>query len=68
MTDSMFDRAFDDRTERGAQREAQTDSLHRMMTGQTLTRQELRYGGLFIAAWFLMDLVQWLDWLADKFR
>ena len=45
-----------------------TDAIHRILTGQALTRKELIIGGIIVAAWFLMDLVQWLDWLWGKFH
>jgi hypothetical protein len=70
MTDSMFTfdaRTRDERVPR-ERREERVDSVHRIMTGQALTRNELRLAGFFIAVWFLMDLVQWLDWLSEKFR
>jgi len=44
------------------------DALHRIVTGQALTRKELNFAGFFIATWFLMDVVQWLDWLIGKFQ
>jgi hypothetical protein len=44
------------------------DPVHRVLTGQTLTRKELMIGGFVVAIWFVMDLVQWLDWLVSKFR
>lgn len=39
------------------------DAIHRALTGQTLTVAELRFGGILILLWFLMDLSQWLDWV-----
>lgn len=43
------------------------DAIHRILTGQPLTPRELRIAGLLVLLWFLMDLVQWLDWLWMKF-
>lgn len=42
------------------------DALHRALTGQTITARELRFGGILILLWFLMDLSQWLDWLFSR--
>lgn len=42
--------------------------IHRILTGQALTRKELIIGGSVVAIWFLMDLVQWVDWLVGKFN
>lgn len=57
------------RTRRDArERDERIDSLHRIVTGQALSRRELTYAGFFIGAWFLMDLVQWLDWFIGKFQ
>ncbi len=50
------------------EREERVDALHRIVTGQALSRKELNYAGFFIATWFMMDLVQWLDWLFEKLR
>lgn len=44
------------------------DAIHRILTGQPLTRKELIVGGVFVIVWFLMDLVQWIDWLLSKFN
>jgi hypothetical protein len=40
--------------------------LHRAVSGQTITPKQLRIAGIFVIVWFLMDLVQWLDWLKEK--
>jgi hypothetical protein len=42
------------------------DFVHRILTGQPLTARELRMAGWLVLAWFLMDLVQWIDWLWGK--
>jgi len=42
------------------------DALHRILTGAAITPRELRIAGLVVFVWFLMDLVQWLDWLVGK--
>lgn len=41
--------------------------IHRILTGQAITRKELMIGGILVAIWFLMDLAQWVDWLMSKF-
>ena len=43
------------------------DTLHRILAGQPLTPRELRIAGFLVALWFLMDFVQWVDWLLSKF-
>jgi hypothetical protein len=42
------------------------DGFHRLMTGQAVTRGELIGGGILVAIWFVMDAVQWIDWLSQK--
>jgi hypothetical protein len=42
------------------------DWLHRAVSGQSISPKELRIAGIFVIVWFLMDLVQWLDWLGEK--
>jgi UDP-N-acetyl-D-mannosaminuronic acid transferase (WecB/TagA/CpsF family) len=42
------------------------DWLHRAVSGQTISSKELRIAGVFVIVWFLMDFVQWLDWLREK--
>ena len=42
------------------------DWLHRAVSGQPISTKELRIAGTFVIVWFLMDLVQWLDWLREK--
>lgn len=44
------------------------DALHRILSGQPLTSRELRIAGWIVIVWFLMDLVQWIDWLIGKFH
>ncbi len=44
------------------------DPLHRILTGQTLSRKELVVGGTIVGIWFVMDLIQWVDWLISKFK
>jgi hypothetical protein len=39
------------------------DYLHRVLTGQTVSPTELRIAGGIVLIWFLMDAVEWSDWL-----
>jgi hypothetical protein len=65
--DSMF--TCEQRPSRRERRDAERmDSLHRIVTGQASNRRELNVAGFFIAGWFVMDLVQWVDWLVGKFH
>lgn len=50
------------------ERVAMMDAIHRILSGQPLTPRELRWAGAVVAIWFLMDLVEWLDWLIGKFQ
>lgn len=43
-----------------------SDALHRILSGQALTPRELKLAGAFVILWFLMDFVQWIDWLVGK--
>lgn len=43
------------------------DAIHRILCGQPLSPRELRVAGYLVLAWFVMDLIQWLDWLWGKF-
>lgn len=40
------------------------DFVHRILSGQSLSRAELIGAGVFVALWFLMDLVQFVGWLS----
>jgi hypothetical protein len=42
------------------------DFLHRVMSGQSLTRGELIGAGLFVLQWWLMDLIQFIAWLCGR--
>ena len=42
------------------------DWLNRIVTGQSLTTSQLRWAALFVIFWFLMDFVQFIDWLIGK--
>jgi hypothetical protein len=43
------------------------EALHRILSGQALTPRQLTLAGVFVSAWFLMDLIQFVDGLAGKF-
>jgi len=42
------------------------DWLNRIVTGQALTPSQIRWAAGFVIFWFLMDFVQFIDWLIDK--
>jgi hypothetical protein len=42
------------------------DALHRMLTGNTLTRGQLIGAGAFVLIWFLMDVIQFADFVWGK--
>jgi hypothetical protein len=46
---------------------APLDTVHRILAGQTVTPRELRIAGWLVVVWFMMDLVQFIDWLWGKF-
>lgn len=39
---------------------------HRILSGSPEHRTELVLAGIFVAIWFTMDFVQWIDWLQLK--
>jgi hypothetical protein len=43
------------------------DWLHRALGGTPVSATQLRLAGFFAMGWFIMDLVQWLDWAQDEF-
>jgi hypothetical protein len=43
------------------------EALHRILSGQALTTRQLTLAGIFVSVWFLMDLIQFVDWVAGKF-
>lgn len=38
-----------------------SDTLHRILSGQSLTPAQLKLGGVFVLVWFAMDVVQFVD-------
>jgi hypothetical protein len=42
------------------------DALHRILSGQCLTRGQLIAAGCFVLFWFGIDVVQFVDWLVQK--
>ena len=43
-----------------------SDTIHRILSGQSLTPRELAGAGIFVAVWFLMDLIQFVDFVWSK--
>jgi hypothetical protein len=41
-------------------------NLHRILSGTPEHRVELVAAGIFVALWFAMDFVQWVDWASSK--
>jgi hypothetical protein len=39
---------------------------HRILSGSPERRTELVAAGIFVALWFAMDFVQWIDWASSK--
>lgn len=44
------------------------DAVHRILCAQPVTPGELRVAGILVLVWFVMDLIQWIDWLVGKFQ
>jgi hypothetical protein len=44
------------------------DTIHRILSGQALTPRELRWAGIIVILWILMDVVQFADWAWQKFH
>lgn len=42
------------------------EGLHRVLSGQALTPKQLRWAGLFVIVWFLMDVIQFVAWMIGK--
>ncbi len=45
-----------------------SDTIHRILSGQSLSRKELIGAGIFVMVWFLMDVVQFVDMIVGKFH
>lgn len=43
-------------------------NLHRVLSGSPVHRVELVAAGIFVAVWFALDFVQWIDWAVTKFN
>lgn len=43
-----------------------SDGFHRILSGSPERRAELIAAGCFVVVWFVMDAVQWVDWLITK--
>ena len=37
------------------------DTIHRILTGQTMTRRQLRIAGIIALAWISMDVIEFID-------
>ncbi len=44
------------------------EALHRILSGQSLTRGQLIGAGIFVITWFTMDVIQFLDMVRGWFR
>ena len=44
------------------------DALHRILTGQSLTERQLFWAGVFVMVWFGMDVIQFIDFVYEKFK
>ena len=42
--------------------------LHRILSGQSLTRAELIGAGIFVLIWFGMDVIMFVDFVIQKMR
>ena len=42
------------------------DGLHRAVTGQTASKKELIIAGIFILQWYVMDVIQFIDFVREK--
>lgn len=42
------------------------DTVHRVLTGQTVTRIELTIAGIVVVLWIAMDVHQYISWLFEK--
>jgi hypothetical protein len=38
------------------------DIIHKVLAGYPTSRPQLIAAGLFVAAWFMMDLIEFVDW------
>jgi hypothetical protein len=41
--------------------------INRVLSGTPEHKKELIAAGVVAGIWFLMDFVQWIDWLVSKF-
>lgn len=42
------------------------DALHRILSGQSVTKRELTWAGVFVIGWFVMDVIQFADFIFEK--
>lgn len=41
-------------------------TIYRALSGQTLSHRELVAAGFFVIVWFLMDVIQFADFIIQK--
>jgi hypothetical protein len=44
-----------------------SEAFQRILAGAPVTGRQLVWAGAFVIVWFLMDLIQFIDWLWHKF-
>ena len=44
------------------------DTLHRILSGQSLTPRELAWAGRVVIVWLTMDVIQFVDMVVGWFR
>ena len=42
------------------------DAIHRILAGSPLARKELIAAGVFVAVWFVIDVIEFVDWAQLK--
>jgi hypothetical protein len=42
------------------------DALYRILSGSPLTKKQMSLAGIFVLFWFMIDFVEWVDWLMLK--
>ena len=42
------------------------DALHKILAGNPDDRRQLVAAGIFVAIWFVMDTIEFVDWLQLK--
>ena len=44
------------------------ETLHRILSGQALTPRQVTLAGFFVLVWFGMDVIMFIDFIADKLK